>query len=156
MPQPAGADEIRDLAGSINDMAQRLAQLQETVRTTERLRLLDQVSGGLAHQLRNGLTGARLAVQLYLQENSGQSDVEALQVALRQLTLLESNLKRFLDLGRHDSLQRKPCSLTTLVSDAVGLVGPQCRHAGIDLRWEPPATANTLLGDAGQLGQVIL
>ena len=32
------------------------------MRKTERLRLLGQVSGGLAHQLRNGVTGARLAV----------------------------------------------------------------------------------------------
>jgi signal transduction histidine kinase len=156
MPLPERNDEIRDLARSVNDMAQKLAQFQEKVRRTERLRLLDQVSGGLAHQLRNGLTGARLAVQLYLQENSRQSDVEALQVALRQLTLLETNLKRFLDLGRHDSLQRKPCSLTALVSDAVALVGPQCRHAGIELRWAPPAAANTFHGDAGQFGQVIL
>ena len=40
-------------------MAQRLASFQDTIRQTERLRLLGQVSGGLAHQLRNGAAGAR-------------------------------------------------------------------------------------------------
>jgi len=63
MPLPTRDDELRDLARSVNDMAERLAQLQEAARKTERLRLLGQVSGGLAHQLRNGVTGARLAVQ---------------------------------------------------------------------------------------------
>jgi signal transduction histidine kinase len=156
MPLPQRDDEIRDLTRSINEMAQRLAQLQETVRRTERLRLLGQVSGGLAHQLRNGLTGARLAVQLYLRESAGQTDTAALDVALRQLALLEARLKRFLDLGRQDNLRREPCSLTALVDETLELVRPQSRHAGIELRWQPPATDAVVAGDAGQLGQMVL
>lgn len=156
MPLPAPDDEIRDLARSVNDMAERLARFHETTRRTERLRLLGQVSGGLAHQLRNGLTGARLAVQVYVHENAGAADTSALDVALRQLTLLETNLKRFLDLGRGGELRLADCSLTGLVHEAVELVRPRCRHAGIDLRWQPPDDACTLSGDAGQLGQLIL
>jgi signal transduction histidine kinase len=156
MPLPRRDDELRDLARSVNDMAQRLARLQETVQRTERLRLLGQVSGGLAHQLRNGLTGARLALQLYARECRGRADTVALDVALRQLTLLETNLKRFLDLGHTGCLRREPCSLTALVGEAVDLLRPQCRHAGIDLCWQPPADPRTVLGDAGQLGQLIL
>jgi signal transduction histidine kinase len=156
MPLPARDDEIRDLTRSVNEMAQKLAQFQETARRTERLRLLGQVSGGLAHQLRNGLTGARLAVQLFVRECAGRTDTSALDVALRQLTLLETNLKRFLDLGRQGPLRREPCSLTALVSEAVELLRPQCRHAGIDLRWHAPEGEAVIPGDAGQLGQLIL
>jgi signal transduction histidine kinase len=156
MPLPRQDDEIRDLTRSINDMAQRLAQLQETVRRTERLRLLGQVSGGLAHQLRNGLTGARLAVQLYLRESAGQTDTAALDVALRQLALLEARLKRFLGLGRQENLRHEPCSLLALVSETLDLLRPQARHAGIDLRWQPPAQDAIVEGDAGQLGQLLL
>jgi signal transduction histidine kinase len=126
------------------------------VQRSERLRLLGQVSGGLAHQLRNGLTGARLALQLYARECQGRTDTAALDVALRQLTLLETNLKRFLDLGRTGCLRREPCSLTALVGEAVDLLRPRCRHPGIDLRWQPPADPHTVLGDAGQLGQLLL
>jgi signal transduction histidine kinase len=156
MPLPRGEDEVRDLARSVNEMAQRLAQFQETVRRSERLRLLGQVSGGLAHQLRNGLTGARLALQLYAKESAGQTDTTALDVALRQLTLLEANLKRFLDLGRHDQTRRSPCPLTPLVSEAVELLRPRCRHAGIELHWVPPAEPFILDGDGAQLSQMIL
>src|SRR5262249_55507163 len=93
MPLPRRNDELRDLACSVNDMAEKLAQLQEAVQRTERLRLLGQVSGGLAHQLRNGITGARLAVQLHASECAACArdvppgkapDPEALEVALRQ------------------------------------------------------------------------
>lgn len=156
MPLPRRNDEIRDLARSVNEMAQRLAQFQETTQRTERLRLLGQVSGGLAHQLRNGLTGVRLAVQLFVRECSGQTDTAALDVALRQMTLLETNLKRFLDLGRDGEGRRERCSLRVLIEQAVELLRPQCRHAVIDLRWQPPPGDCILLGDAGRLGQLIV
>jgi signal transduction histidine kinase len=156
MPLPSRDDEIRDLTRSVNEMAQRLAQFQETVRKTERLRLLGQVSGGLAHQLRNGLAGARLAVQLYAREQAGRTDTAALDVALRQLTLLEAHLKRFLDLGRDGPSRCERCLLVPLVTEAVELLLPQCRHAGIDLRWEAPAGDPAVVGDAGQLGQLLL
>jgi signal transduction histidine kinase len=156
MPLPQSNDEIRDLACSINEMALRLAQLQETMQKTERLRLLGQVSGGLAHQLRNGVTGARLAVQLHASECTGSGDAEALEVALRQLALIEANLKRFLALGRADAGRRERCTLTTILTEAIALLQPQCRHADIALSWHPPPDDMALIGDAGQLGQLFL
>ncbi len=156
VPLPRRDDEIRDLARSINEMAERLAQFQETTQRSERLRLLGQVGGGLAHQLRNGLTGVRLAVQLFIRESAENADTSALDVALRQLTLLETNLKRFLDLGRDGDGRRERCSLSALVNEAAELLRPQCRHAGIELRWLPPNGEHLLIGDPGSLGQLIL
>lgn len=156
VPLPQRNDEIRDLAQSINDMAARLAQFQETTQRSERLRLLGQVGGGLAHQLRNGLAGVRLAVQLYMSEGAELTDTSALDVALRQLKLLETNLKRFLDLGRDGEDRRERCSLPALVHEAVELLRPQCRHTGIDLRWQRPGEERLIVGDAAKLSQLIL
>lgn len=156
MPLPSRNDELRDLSQSVNDMAQQLARLQETVRQTERLRLLGQVSGGLAHQLRNGVTGARLAVQLHARSCNGQADEESLEVALRQLDLMEANLKRFLDVGRIDALRREPCPVAALMDDMIALIRPQCRHAHIDLRWQPPEPGPVIQGDAGRLEHLFL
>jgi signal transduction histidine kinase len=149
-----GNDEIRDLGRSINDMAEQLARLQQAIEKQERLRLLGQVSGGLAHQLRNGVTGAVLAVQLHARDCAG-GDGEALKVALRQLALVEANLKRFLDLGR-DQAVAEPCSLVELLDEAVALQGPQARHAGVELRWEPPETSPIVDGNRSQLGHLFL
>jgi signal transduction histidine kinase len=161
LPLFARNDELRDLGRSINEMAQQLAQLQETVQKTERLRLLGQVSGGLAHQLRNSVTGARLAVQLHARECDGHADPEPLEVALRQLALLEVGLKRFLDLGRTGQVRRQPCSLAALLDETVALLRPQCRHAGIELRWPGAgevavAGGDRLSADPGRLGQLFL
>jgi signal transduction histidine kinase len=156
MPLPGRNDELRDLGQSVNDMAQKLARLQETVQQTERFRLLGQVSGGLAHQLRNAVTGARLAVQLHARECAGPHGAEALDVALRQLSLVEAHLKRFLDLGHAEPAVRQPHDLTALLEEAVALLRPQCRHARTELHWQPPPGSLTVLGDAGQLGHLFL
>ncbi|MBY0522258.1 MAG: HAMP domain-containing histidine kinase [Gemmataceae bacterium] len=156
MPLPKRNDELRDLSQSVNDMAQQLAQLQETVRQTERLRLLGQVSGGLAHQLRNGVTGARLAVQLHERACNGDADAESLDVALRQLSLVEATLKRFLDLGRTEELHREACNLCSILDEVVTLLQPQCRHAHTELRWQPPTTTSMVHGDPARLRHLFL
>jgi len=156
LPVPAWNDELGDLARSINGMAAQLARLHEAVRTTERLRLLGQVSGGLAHQLRNGVAGARLAVQVHARECTSTLDQEALEVALRQLSLVEEKLQRFLHLGRSDRPCRRPRSLAELVDEAVALFRPQCRHSHIELRWQPPVHPITVLADPGQLGHLFV
>jgi signal transduction histidine kinase len=153
MPLPGTDDELRDLTRSVNEMAERLARLQQAVQTTERLRLTGQLAGGLAHQLRNSATGARLALQVYLSEHA-EGNAEALAVSLRQLTLMEANLRRFIDLGRPGDGKREPISLSTLVTDVVELHRPRCKHAGIELRWEPPTDDVRVDGDAGQLGDL--
>jgi signal transduction histidine kinase len=117
--------------------------------------LLGQVSGGLAHQLRNGVTGAMLALQLHARGCSS-GDREALDVALRQLALLEANLKRFLDLGRAEKPQREPTNLNALLDEAVALLRPQCRHTTIELRWQAPTELLTIQGDPAQLSHLIL
>jgi signal transduction histidine kinase len=153
MPLPRADDELRDLSASVNEMADRLARLQLAVQTTERLRLTGQLASGLAHQLRNSATGAKLAVQVYLAEHA-DGDTEALTVTLRQLTLMEANLRRFIDLGRPGAGQREQVSLPALLTDVVELHRPRCKHVGIELSWQPPATDVRLEGDAGQLGDL--
>ncbi len=170
MPLPAPDDEMRDLARSVNDMAAQIAALQDAIRRTERLRLLGQMSGGLAHELRNGLTGARLAVQLYLMEQGEErggagggsaegppprEDDGPLHVALRQLTLLETQVQRLLGLGKAGPPVRQPHDLAALLRESAALLAPRCRHAGIGLACDP-AGPLVVEVDAGQWGQLVV
>ncbi len=157
MPLPSLNDELRDLTHSVNDMAERLSRYQEQTRQTERLRLLGQVSGGLAHQLRNAAAGARLAVQLFVEDLAADANREALDVALRQLALVEMHVKKFLDLGKALELHRQPCRLEEVIAEAVALIRPQCAHGGIELREaDDDSPSIRLNADAGQLTQLFL
>jgi signal transduction histidine kinase len=156
MPLPQTNDEMRDLAVSVNEMASQLANLQDAIRRTERLRLLGQVSGGLAHELRNGLTGARLAVQLYLHEKGEVEEGGPLSVALRQLTLLETQVQRLLGLGKAGPPVRQRHDLAEALREATALLRPRCRHAGITLEAVLPDGPVEADIDAGQWAQMLV
>ena len=153
LPLDGPDDEVTDLGRSVNEMARRLAEFQDAQQRSERLRLLGQFSGGLAHQLRNAAAGAKLAVELFLAENPS-ADPEPLTVALRQLARIESNLRQFLDLGKPPAGVKHPCDLVRLIDQAVSLLRPQCQHAGTELRWEPPAEPLVIPGDPSQLAHL--
>ncbi len=147
---PGPDDEVSDLANAVNHLAERLGEYERQLQQTERLRVLGQFSGGLAHQLRNAAGGARLAVQLYLAD---PDDREPLEVALRQLARIEANLSQFLTLGKPTAPASQPLDLSELLSAAVRLHGPQCRHAGTRLNWVSPGPL-PFRGDATQLGHL--
>jgi signal transduction histidine kinase len=154
MPLPSHNDELRDLARSVNEMAEKLARFQEAASLSERERLLGQVSAGLAHQLRNAVTGAKLAVQLHAQSCSS-GDREALEVAERQLKRMTVDLQRFFALGQ-SAARRNDCVLNELVDESVTLLRPQSNHAHTRLEWHGPPEPIVVTGDPGQLGQMIL
>jgi signal transduction histidine kinase len=151
-PLPRPDDELQELASDVNDLAVRLHGYERELKTTERLRLLGQFSGGLAHQLRNAAGGAKLAVQLYLSEHP-TGDREALHVALRQLARIESNLSQFLSLGKPPALVLQPLDLVEVLQASVELYRPQCKHARIVLSYTASGPVR-IQGDAVQLGHL--
>jgi signal transduction histidine kinase len=156
VPLPARDDELRDLVTSINLLASQLDELQQAIKRSERLMLLGQLGGGLAHSLRNDVTGAKLALQLH-QRNCRQTDQQSLAVALRQLTLTEELLQRFLALGRPQAPSRVDCDLAEVIDETIALVQPACRHRKIALDVLKNATRTTrLFADPEQLRQALL
>ena len=136
IPVDRRRDELDELITSVNQMSAQLAGMRETIRQSERSRLLTQLAGGLAHHLRNAATGARMALQLHERRcrqpaASGSSGEDrSLSVALRQLSLMETHLKGVLALGRLEPRPRQPHDIAALLADIVLLVQPACEHAG--------------------------
>jgi signal transduction histidine kinase len=149
-------DEIRDLAVSIHQMAEQLGRYEIQVRRHEQLRTLDRLGAGMAHQLRNAATGGRMAIELHQRECSAGPASESLDVALRQLQLMESYLQRFMNLGREQTLTMSELNLAVVVEDALALVRPACIHAGIELELHRPKDSVRVCGDAEALRQLMV
>lgn len=140
-------DEIADLTAAANSLSDQLSRLQETVRQTESVRLLAQLAGGLAHTLRNAATGARLAIQLH-QRRCPEPSPESLAVALRELELIEEQIKGLLALGR-GSAESSPEShgtIEALIDDVERTLSPTCRHLDVNFRVQANVT--------GELGNI--
>ncbi len=137
-------------------MVERLALYEADVRQNERLRTLGQLGAGIAHQLRNAATGARLALDLHRQSCPQEPGCETLDVATRQLALMENYLRRFLTLGRQDSVELAPVELGSLVAEVLPLVRSACDHARLELRQKPAAEPVWIQGSAESLAQMLV
>lgn len=125
-------DELDALANSAAMLTFQLVELQDEIRHTEQVRLLAQLAGGLAHQLRNAVTGARLAIQLH-DRRCDLADDESLSVALRQLALTEQQVRSLLSLGRKELREAEAARVEDLITELDQLVTPHAKHAHVEL-----------------------
>ena len=72
-----------------------------------------------------------MAVQVHLRRCASAAADESLQVALRQLSLTEEQIRGFLSLGRQELKPPEPCEMGKLISEIAALVGPACEHAQV-------------------------
>lgn len=156
LDEDGGQDEIRDLVRSFNRMCAQLREMQQTIRQSERTRTLAQFAAGLAHQLRNSLTGARMSVQLHAKRHPPREDDRSLEVALRQLAMTEEQVRGLLSLGRLETRRPAPCELSGVVEDVALLVGPSCQHAKVALQSPKGDGTLPIVADASSLRAAVL
>jgi len=144
-PAAAGdSDEIDRLQRGVNQMSSTLASLRDSLVAGERQRLLGQLAAGFAHELRNAITGSRLAIDLHrrrclLSATDSTPRDDSLTVAIRQLDILEEEVRGLLAVGRPEV--RPPVTrfdLATLFADVQDLTSPRLEHAGVSLSCSCP------------------
>ena len=107
------------------------------------------------HQLRNSVTGARMAVQLHQRRCPRQHD-ESLDVALRQLSLTEEQVRGFLSLGKPEQQPPVAQPLSRIVAEVDRLVAPAARHGHVAWECEPPAADDDpIVANAQRAGRAL-
>lgn len=154
---PRWNDETRDLTLAMNKTAERLREYQRELRQTEQLRTVSMLGAGLAHELRNAATGCRMAVDLHAESCPTAREDESIEVARRQLQLMENRLQQLLRLGsRPESSGSTRADLGAVVTEAVDLILPAAAHAKVRVDWNRPAEPSTVHGDPSLLSEVIM
>jgi signal transduction histidine kinase len=156
MTLPARDDEVRELAVAVNHMADTLAQYEEKIRRTEQVRALAHLGGSLAHQLRNAVTGARMALDLHRTDCPQGDHDESLAVATRQLILMEKYLQRFLTLDAAPQTAPQEWDVGQLVTQLIPLIQPAARHAAVQLDVRVAAEPLRVCGDRESLEHMVL
>lgn len=137
---PGPPDEVGLLATAVDSMATQLQQMWKTLHQREGERLLHQVAAGLAHNLRNSLTGARMAVELHAKTCC--DDDEGMKIALQEIEQTESYVKRLLDVAAGKQGVDKPAKILDCVRDVQASLGATARHMGTRLSWKIDSVVN--------------
>ena len=150
LPRTGAGDELDELAGTINDLLDRLAAYHvQIIRFT----------ADASHELRSPLGAMRAAVEVALgkpREAKEYRDVlSSLGEQCERLTALVNGL---LLLARADAgevdLKREPVDLPALVTDVVEMYEPLAEERGISLSAHASSLVS-ILGDASRLRQLV-
>ena len=159
-PRAWGDDELQLL----EDMAERVWNVIERVRTQEALRQADrrkdEFLAMLAHELRNPLAPISTAAQLLkLGRQSEERISRTSDVITRQVSHMTSLINDLLDVSRVTRglivLERQRVPLQQVMADAVEQVRPLIESRRHNLAMQAPTDEVLVLGDAKRLVQVL-
>ncbi len=99
-----------------------------------RLLSLGTISAGIAHEIRNPLTGIRTTIQYILKHlERGDSNRESLTASIKELDRIEAVISDFLAYSRPPSPRRRLSDVNRVLSDALALSREYLDAAGVSL-----------------------
>jgi signal transduction histidine kinase len=142
--------------GIFEDLTAR-KEMEEELRRADRLRSLGELSAGVAHEIRNPLTGIATTAQV-LKERLGADEEKGRFVAviLDEIARLDDIIKNLLNFARPASPRPTEIALSRLVEDALGLLMDAARGRGVSLHFENLLRDDRVLFDGDQIKQVLL
>jgi two-component system, NtrC family, sensor kinase len=148
-------DEFGQLGAAFNTMADRLVELQENVKRTERQAMFGRIAAGLFHDLQHPVQNIGNNARLLLRPDM---DPDWRQDTHR---LIEENLqilKRFMDdihnIAKPKPIERFPVEVNKTVAEVVDAMRPQGENAGVLVEGRYATDTLVIDGDRFGLGRV--
>lgn len=115
-----GTDEVGEVSRSFNQMAERI---EEHIRTLAEMNETQrQLIGSLAHELKTPMTGiqgyAELLQRVQLPPLKQADALHYIEEECIRLSRLSAKMLLLTDLSREDTIEKKPCSVAALFSQA--------------------------------------
>ncbi|MHB8764312.1 MAG: ATP-binding protein, partial [Deferrisomatales bacterium] len=140
VPSRFAADGGEGLIVQFRDITEERA-LNRTLERVDRLASLGRLAAGVAHEIRNPLTGVSLLLDDLHDRLPSGGDRSLAARALQEIERLETIVQEFLDYARVDRMTRRPVRVADLLDQSLFLVKKQARtqgvEVGLDLGGEP-------------------
>ncbi len=161
--EPGGTREIDTVVSGFNQMVGDLRRARAAedearrlhLERVEQLAVVGELAAGLAHEVRNPLSGVKAVVDVLAGESDDTRRQRVLHDASGELVRIDQILKDLLQFARPKPPALAPFDFNALVSDAVALTFPP----GADQPRAHRVLSDALpaaMGDAGQVRQVLV
>jgi two-component system, NtrC family, sensor histidine kinase HydH len=121
------------LSATLEDTVRQLRRAEADARRAERLAALGQLSGGLAHEIRNPLGVIKLSAEMLSQKLQSSQPVAAELAGYisSEVNRLNALVARFLDFARKQPVELKPTQISEIVDRALESVETQLPDAHV-------------------------
>jgi signal transduction histidine kinase len=149
--------QIQHIVDKVEEVTERVQQQQRDLLRAEQLSAVGQLAAGVAHEVRNPLTGIKMLVEAALRpRNPRPLTADDVRLIHREIARLEQTVQGFLNFARLPPPRRAPCDLRAVVREAADLVRARAAQQQVQLAAEVPEGPVTACVDRGQLATVLV
>jgi PAS domain S-box-containing protein len=158
------AGKLAGIQGVLRDVTERKqaeaerARLEDQLRQTEKMRLIGQLAGGVAHDFNNQLAGIRGSAELLSRYPPIARDPMATDLAEGIVKSADRSAQltaQLLAFARRTNAGVQPIDIHEVVDDAMGIFGRSVDKR-VKLALALEASSSVILGDSAQLGSALL
>jgi len=164
-------DEIGQLAGSFNDMTDKLRlhmaevekahaevlKAQKQLLQSEKMAAIGQLAAGLAHEIYNPLNVISGFTEILIKQGGyPAANQKQLEEIYRETGRCQNLIAELLRFARPKSPDRAPADLAATLRETASLVQAQARTQGITLSLDLPGELPEVIADRDQMKQVFL
>jgi two-component system, NtrC family, sensor histidine kinase HydH len=126
--------QMQHIVGQVEAVGERLQRQQRELMRAEQLAAVGQLAAGVAHEVRNPLTGIKMLVEAAQRPNNPRTlDHEDLAMIHREIGRLEQTVQGLLDFARLPAPERSRCDIRDIVTRAWELVRARADQQGVTL-----------------------
>jgi two-component system, NtrC family, sensor histidine kinase HydH len=149
--------QMQHIVGQVEAVTERLQRQQRELLRAEQLAAVGQLAAGVAHEVRNPLTGIKMLVEAAQRPHNPRPLIaEDLRVIHREVERLEQTVQGLLDFARLPAPRRLPCDLRDAALPARDLVRARAEQQGVAVTVHDPGRPAVTLVDRGQLQTVLV
>ncbi|WP_162139864.1 PAS domain-containing sensor histidine kinase [Limisalsivibrio acetivorans] len=141
---------------TVEDLTERVSMRRQMERM-ERLSSMGRLSAGLAHEIRNPLTGVSIMLDsLHDRLIKNPDDQKLIQRSLQEIERLEGLVNELLNFTTASSSEMRLNGIDCFLNDTLFFVSKQCEKSGIELYTDLPEASPKFMMDCVRLKQAFL
>jgi signal transduction histidine kinase len=152
-PSAGGVDEQLDhVVGQVREVCRRLQEQERDLLRAEQLAAVGQLAAGVAHEVRNPLTGIKFLIESALRmTNPVPLTGEDLRLIRQEIVRIERTVQGLLDFARMPPPDRQPHDLRVLVAEATALARSRAERKPVETCVTLPDEPVPLSADRDQM-----
>lgn len=151
-------NEINGAICSFNDITRRKT-LENNIVRVDRLASVGQFAAGLAHEIRNPLTGIKTSIQVIknrITGNNEDSSIELIDGMSYEIARINNLIAELLDFSKPKKTNQEKADIIDILQKSLDLTKESMTRKGITVQMDNMTDNTTVLVDVGQAEQIFI
>jgi signal transduction histidine kinase len=151
------ASELEKSYKQLKSQSEKMAEMEEQLRTSERLSILGELAASLAHEVRNPLGSIWGVVEIIKDEWKKEGkDSEFAEILIQEVKRLNQVVENYSNLARQPKLHIKACKLQEVIGSVIYLLNHKAQKQGIQIKTDFPGKPIWINANENQLQQILI